>query len=56
MKARFNATGYAFRERLVPSLNLAQLFLEGPNVNLTWTKQSSFNEIRRRTSDFGVDR
>ena len=31
MKARFNAAGCAFRERLVPSLNLAQLFLEDPN-------------------------
>jgi len=31
MKARFKAAGYAFRERLVPSLNLAQLFVEDPN-------------------------
>jgi catechol 2,3-dioxygenase-like lactoylglutathione lyase family enzyme len=31
MQARFNEAGYAFRERLVPSLNLAQIFLEDPN-------------------------
>ena len=31
MKARFADAGCAFRERLVPSLNLAQLFLEDPN-------------------------
>jgi len=31
MKARFNAAGCAFREGLVPSMNLAQLFLEDPN-------------------------
>jgi len=31
MKARFTTAGCAFRERLVPSMNLAQLFLEDPN-------------------------
>ena len=31
MKTRFRAAGYAFRERLVPSMNLAQLFVEDPN-------------------------
>lgn len=31
MKARFTAAGCAYRERLVPSMNLAQLFLEDPN-------------------------
>jgi len=31
MKARFTAANCAFRERLVPSLNLAQLFVEDPN-------------------------
>jgi catechol 2,3-dioxygenase-like lactoylglutathione lyase family enzyme len=31
MKARFSAAGCAFRERMVPSMNLAQLFLEDPN-------------------------
>ena len=30
MKARFNAAGRAIRERLGPSMNLAQLFLEDP--------------------------
>jgi catechol 2,3-dioxygenase-like lactoylglutathione lyase family enzyme len=31
MRARFTAAGCAFRERTVPSLNLAQIFLEDPN-------------------------
>ena len=31
MKARFAAAGCAFRERLIPNMNLAQLFLEDPN-------------------------
>jgi len=31
MKKRFAAAGHAPRERLVPSMNLAQLFLEDPN-------------------------
>ncbi|SRR5581483_5309457 len=31
MKARFSAAGYTFRERQVPSMNLAQLFVEDPN-------------------------
>ena len=31
MKARFAAAGCAFRERMVPSMNLAQIFLEDPN-------------------------
>jgi catechol 2,3-dioxygenase-like lactoylglutathione lyase family enzyme len=31
MKARFTAAGCPFRERTVPSLNLAQVFLEDPN-------------------------
>ncbi len=30
-KAHFTAAGCAFRERMVPSMNLAQLFLEDPN-------------------------
>jgi len=31
MKTHFTQRGAAFRERLVPSMNLAQLFLEDPN-------------------------
>jgi catechol 2,3-dioxygenase-like lactoylglutathione lyase family enzyme len=31
MKARFAAAGCSFRERMVPSMNLAQIFLEDPN-------------------------
>ncbi len=31
MKAHFTRCGVAFRERLVPSMNLAQLFLEDPS-------------------------
>jgi len=31
MKAHFTAAGCVYRERLVPSMNLAQLFLEDPN-------------------------
>lgn len=31
MRARFQAKGVEFRERVVPSLNLTQLFLEDPN-------------------------
>ena len=30
MKARFRAAGCPFRERMVPTLNLAQLFRRGP--------------------------
>ena len=31
MKARFEALGVPYRERLVPSLNLTQLFVDDPN-------------------------
>ena len=31
MKARFTAAGQPFRERLVPGMNLAQLFVDDPN-------------------------
>lgn len=31
MRARFQAKGEGFRERLVPSLNLTRLFLDDPN-------------------------
>ncbi len=31
MRARFTAGGIPFRDRLVPSLNLEQVFLEDPN-------------------------
>jgi len=31
MRARFRATGVAFRERVVPDLNLEQVFIEDPN-------------------------
>lgn len=31
MRARFRATGVAFRERMVPNLNLEQVFIEDPN-------------------------
>ena len=31
MKARFEALGVAYRERLVPSMNLTQLFIDDPN-------------------------